>query len=129
MHNVGQVFDALYQEVVLGDRLSHTEHISLLKGVASNKGACHLSGDGYDGGRIHEGCCQSSNKIGGSGAAGGDTDAHLARCTSIAIGSVGSSLFMPHQHMAQAGIRSECIVKRHDSTAGVAVEEFHPLAF
>src|SRR5256885_2229365 len=129
MDNVGQIFDTQYQEVVLGDRLRHTENIGLLKGVASDKVASHLSGNGYDGGRVHECCCQPGNKIGGTGTAGSYTDTDLARGTSVTVGCVGSSLLMPHQDMVQLGIRGECIIKRHDSTTRVAIKQLHPLAF
>src|SRR5437667_10804216 len=97
MDNVGQIFDTQYEEVVLGDGLRYTEDIGLLKGVAPNKVASHLSGNSNNGGRVHERCCQAGHKIGGTGATGSDTDTNLTRSTCVTIGSVGGGLLMSHQ--------------------------------
>src|SRR5213080_2889263 len=45
VNNLRQFFNILYQKIMLCDRLRHPDDIGLLKSIAADKGASHLSGD------------------------------------------------------------------------------------
>ena len=95
MHDLRQVFDALHQEIVLGDGLGNAKDVGFLKGVASDEGPRYLAGDGDDGRGVHERGCQSCDQVGCAWAAGGDAYADFACSAGVAIGGMGGGLFVP----------------------------------
>src|SRR5258706_5649882 len=103
MHDIRQVFNSLYQEIVLGDRLGHTEYIGLLECVATDERACHLPGNCHQRRRVHVGSSKPGNEVRSTGTTGRYTYAHFAGGASIAIGSMSCRLLVAHKYVMQGG--------------------------
>ena len=117
----------------LGDRLRHTYEIDLLEEV-STQGACrHLTSNHHDGRRIHHGIGNTRQRVGNTRTTGNQYHAHLTAHASIALSSMGSTLFVAHQYMVETFLLASCIVKkrivcRHNRASRVSEDGLHPLS-
>ncbi len=88
-----------HQVAVLDDRQGDAGDVSLLKGVAADLGRGHLPRQGDHRNRIHVGVGDAGHQVRGAGAGRGNADPRLAGGPGVAVGSVGSALFVAHQDM------------------------------
>src|SRR5713101_9790052 len=107
MHDIGDVFDPLYEKIMLGDWLGHAKHIGLLKCVTADEVTRHLPGDCHNGCRVHVCGGQSRDKVGGPRTTSGYTHSRLPCSTGITVSSVSRGLLVSHEDMTQHGIGSE----------------------
>src|SRR5947209_12212091 len=97
MHDIRQVFNSLYQEIVLGDRLGHTEYIGLLECVATNEMACHLPGNCHQRRGVHESSSKSGDQIRGTGTDGVRAHASPAMDTSTDMRGTWAEVLVSRQ--------------------------------
>ena len=84
----------LYNVSVLCNWHSYTGNINLLERIFSQSRQIYITGNGYHRNRIHIGCSNACNQIGGTGAACSHTNTHLAGSSGITVCRMGSSLLM-----------------------------------
>ena len=114
--------------VVLGDGHGDTSDVNLLKAVLSQQGRGDVTGDGNHGDGVHVGSGDSRYQVGGSGAAGGHHHANLAGRAAVAVGSVGGSLLVGGEDVADSIlVLVQLVVDIQDGTAGVAEDHVHTL--
>ena len=91
---VGKILYILNNVSVLGYGHGDTCDIYLLERILSKKRQGDVAGDRNERDAVHICGGDTGNQIGRAGAAGSQTDADFSRCPGIAVGHVGSSLFM-----------------------------------
>ena len=96
----GNVVGIFHQIAVLGEGRHGTGDIHLLEDISAQKMAGHLSGDSHHGDRIHVGCSDTSNQVGGPGTGGNHAYSYLAADPGIAGGHMAGVLLRPHQGIA-----------------------------
>ena len=125
---VGEVLHVVDHEIVLGDGHGDARDVDFLEGVLAHEGGGHVAGDGHHGHGVHVGGGDAGDEVGGAGAAGGQYYAGAAGSTRVAVGRMGSTLFMSSDDMFDAVlIPVELIVQIQHSAAGVAEERIDAL--
>ena len=127
VQDAGKVIDVLDQVVVLGAGSGDTRGIGLLEGVVADQRRRHLAGDADDRDAIHQGVGETGDRIGGAGARCHQDHARLARRTGVTFRRVHGRLLVPGQHVPQAVLFVDFIVKGKSDTAGIAENHLHAL--
>ena len=122
-----QVFEALYQEIMLGARACNAESIGLLESIAANQFAGHLARDGHDGDGVHHGVHQAGGEVGRAGSRSGAADSRFAGGARVALGGEGGILFVAYQHVADV-VLVERVVEGESDAAGVSEHTVDTLA-
>ena len=119
--HAGNVRRAIDQIAVLGKRLRRAGDIRLLKHIAPQQVAAHLTGDDHQRDGIHIRRRDTSQQVGSTGAGGRDAHPHPTGNAGITAGGVGGVLLGAHQHVVQRAFR-ELIVERADGGTGISVQ-------
>ena len=118
---VCQLINGANKVIVLGDGQGHAGNIDFLETIGADDGSGHVACNGNQRDGIDVSGGNTGDQIGGTGAGGGDTDADLAGGSCVAVGSVGSALFMGGKDVLQFPlILVQGIVDIDDLTTGVA---------
>ena len=113
---------------MLGNGHRDALNVGFLKAVLTKARRGYVAGEGHHGHRVHIGCGNAGDQIGGTRAAGGQHHAGAARCAGIAIGRMRSALLVGGQYMVDAvRILIQLVVQVQHSTAGVAEDGVHAL--
>ncbi len=124
--DVGDVAGIPDQVVVLGDRHGDAGRVGLLERIGADEPVGHLAGDGDDRHRVEVGIGQRRHDVGRRRSAGHHDDAGLAGRVGIARRHVPGALFVPDQHVTDAGIEHRVV----DGQDGAArIPEYHFDAF
>ena len=98
-NGIRKVFNALYKEVVLGDGNGNARDVDFLEAVLPDERTGHVARDCHHRNGIKHRGCNPRYKVGCARARSCQADAHLTRCTGIAVGSVRSTLLVRGQNM------------------------------
>ncbi len=126
-HSQRQALQILDQKIMFGARACNAHDIHFLKGIIANEMSMHLPGNGDNRNRIGVGSGQTGHNIGSAGARRNQTNAHLAGCTSIPVGSMSGTLFMPYQNMSESLITIKIVINIQHGPAGVTENNIHTL--
>ena len=131
-HGPCHILGMTYLITPLRYRLRHTYEVHLLESIGTKRTDGHLPGYHHDGRRVEHGIGNARQRIGDSRATGYQGYAYLTTHAGIALGSVGSTLFVSHQDMVETLLlSSRIIVKRivngHDAATGVTEDGLHAL--
>ena len=127
-HGIGQLFHPAHREVVLGNGHRDALNVGFLKAVLAKARRGYVAGEGHHGHRVHIGCGNAGDQIGGTRATGGQHHAGAAGGTGITVCRVGRALFMCRQHMGDAvRIFVQLIVKVQHCAAGITKKGVHAL--
>ena len=100
----------IHREDTLGDRAKERCLVDLLKRFATPPVRSNVRDDGHDGNAGEKGLRDAADQVGGTRPDRGIADTDLAGGTCMGIGHLCSSLFVPHQDMADVIAAENCIV-------------------
>ena len=113
---------------MLGNGHRDALNVGFLKAVLAKARRGYVAGEGHHGHRVHIGCGNAGDQIGGTRAAGGQHHTGAAGGTGITVCRVGRALFMCRQHMGDAvRIFVQLIVKVQHCAAGITKKGVHAL--
>ena len=124
----GQVVGIADQVVVLGHRQGDAVDVDLLEGILADERRGHVAGDRDHRHRIEEGRPDPGDEVRGTRPRRAHAHADLAGHPGVAVGGVGTALFVANEHVAQLGIVAEHVVQRQDHATRVAEEDIDTLA-
>ena len=99
--------------------------VGLLEGVVADQVRGHLSGEGDDGDRVHEGVLERRHQVGRRGPRGDQAHAHLAGGARVALGRVPGGRFMAYQDVAETLEVVQGVVDRQYRPPGQAEHGVH----
>ena len=120
LDDAGQLGGILDQIGVLGKGRHGAGDVHLLKDVAAQQVAGNLAGNGHHRDGVHVGRGNTGDEVGGAGARGHHTHAHLAGDAGITGCHMARVLLGTHQRIADLGRGTQNIHSRTDRRAGVA---------
>ncbi|MCY1394039.1 hypothetical protein D9M71_89530 [compost metagenome] len=112
----------LDDEAVLHDRAGNTDHVGFLEGIGTDHGARHLAGNDHHRDRVHVRGSNAGDGIGRARTGSHQDYARLACRAGIAVGHVGSRLFMAHEDVRHFVFFEQCVVDMQQGTARVPVD-------
>ena len=127
MKNPRQVIDILDQIIVLGARPGDPDGVALLEGVIADEMSRNLAGDAHKRDRIHERIGEAGDRIGGAGTRSDEHHAGLTGRARVALGGVGGTLLMAHQHVLDLLLLENLVIDRQYRAARIAEHHFDSL--
>ena len=123
--NLGSLGDLI---VPFRDGHRHADRVGLLKRVRAEQCGGNLPRDADDRRRVEHRIGYSGDEIRRAGTGGGQTDAHLACRTGVALRRVYGALFVTRQDVVQpVGMMVQMIVDRNDLSAGITEDRIGSL--
>ena len=98
-HGIGQIFDLVYEECMLGDRHRNAGDADFLECITTDQTVRYVSCNGDHRNTVHKRCGDSRYKVCCSRAAGSKDDTGFPRCSGISVSSVGGTLFVSRQYV------------------------------
>ena len=113
---------------MLGAGTGDAHDVHFLERIVPDERRGNLSRENDEGDGIAVSRGNPGHSIGSTGAGGSETNAHLAGSAGIPVGGMDSTLFMPHQNMAQIRMVGQLVININDSPAGIAEEKVDAFA-
>ena len=127
-HGIGQILYPAHREVVLGNGHRDALNVGFLKAVLAKARRGYVAGEGHHGHRVHIGCGNAGDQIGGTRAAGSQHHAGASGGAGIAVCRVSRALLVGGEHMGDAvRILVQLIVKVQHCAAGITKKGVHAL--
>ena len=94
-----QIFNPIYEKVVLGNRHGHAGNADFLERIPADQIIRYVGSNGHHRNTVHKCGCDTGHQIGGTRTAGGENHTGLSCCSGIAVCSMGRALLMGSQYM------------------------------
>ncbi|MND73429.1 hypothetical protein D3C80_650030 [compost metagenome] len=122
LDHLGDFRGMLDDEAVLHDRAGDTDHVGFLEGVGTDHVARHLAGQDHHRNGVHVGGGDAGDGVGRARAGSHQHHTGLAGGAGVAVGHMGSSLFMTDQDVGHVVFLEQGIVDMQEGTARVPVD-------
>jgi len=108
-----------HEEVVLDAGAGDADGVQFLKGVLSDEGCRHLTGDDDQRNRIVISGGDAGDGVARAGAGGDHRHAHLAGAARVAVGRVHGGLLMTHEDVTDVVLLEKRVVQEKDCAARI----------
>ncbi len=105
---------------MLGHRQGNTGNIRFLEGISADGRRRNLPGNAHDGRGVHHRRGQAGNHIGSAGARSSHGHPYFASGPGIAIGHMGSPLFVSNQDVVNLRVEVQGVIGGENCPAGIA---------
>ena len=115
-----------HQKTVFDNGPGDADDIRFLKRISADGTGRDLPGNKHRRDRVHIGICDPADQIGGTGAAGGHTDADFARGPGVTACSKSTALFVAGKDHADLGF-GQCLMQFNRLTAGIREDSIYAM--